>query len=232
MRSTVSFSTFLGNRIFKGLEMSPTKPQTRGLARRQAMLEAATELFLNKGYEHTSLSDILERSKGSRSTLYEQFGNKEGLLKAMIDKSLEGISQAFDSEEDIPELDEDGLSVLGTRFMHQVIQPTALGIFRLLVSEGHRLPEITAFMNISCQRDIDDRLAEIFRKRLPAARSNPDAANELAIFFLWSVTGDIHFQYAVGVPTVLSDEEMEKLVRSRVRLFLYGIAGVAASPAA
>jgi AcrR family transcriptional regulator len=210
--------------------MSPTKPQNRGLARRQAMLDAASELFLSKGFERTSLSDILERSKGSRSTLYEQFGNKEGLLKAIIDSSLEGVRNALDGEEDISELNEDGLTQLGLRFMRQVIEPTALGVFRLLVSEGHRLPEISAFTNESCQQDIDARLADIFRRRLPAAQSKPEAATELAIFFLWSVTGDIHFQHAVGNPPALSDDEMEALVRTRVRLFLYGINGVVGTP--
>lgn len=196
------------------------------------MLDAASELFINKGYERTSLSDILERSKGSRSTLYEQFGSKEGLLKAIIDHSLEGVREVLDGEEDIPELDEDGLVVLGLRFMYRVIEPTALGLFRLLVSEGHRIPEIAAFSNESCQRDIDDRLAAIFRQRLPAARQTPQIAEELAIFFLWTVTGDIHFQYAVGTPPDLSEAELEKLVRIRVRLFLYGISGAAPATAA
>jgi hypothetical protein len=143
----------------------------------------------------------------------------------MIDSSLDGVRKALDGEEDIPELNEDGLTLLGLRFMRQVIEPTALGVFRLLVAEGHRLPEISAFTNESCQHDIDERLADIFRRRLPAAQSKPEIATELAIFFLWSVTGDIHFQYAVGNPPVLSDAEMEALVRTRVRLFLYGIAG-------
>jgi len=207
--------------------MSSAKPQSRGIARRQAMLEAATELFISKGYEHTSLSDILERSKGSRSTLYEQFGNKEGLLKAMISASLDNIRQALGDDEDIPELDEDGLVILGMRFMLQVIEPVALGLFRLLVAEGHRLPTVTTFTNESCQQEIDGRLAEIFRKRLPMARDNPETATELAIFFLWAVTGDIHFQHAIGTPPDLAPEELEKLVRLRVRLFLYGMAGAA-----
>lgn len=208
--------------------MSSSKLQSRGLARRQAMLQAATELFLSQGYDNTSLSDILELSKGSRSTLYEQFGNKEGLLKAIIERSLEGVSHAIDGMEDIPELDEDGLVEVGVRFLRHIIEPQSLGVFRLMVGVGYRLPELSAYVNDRCQREIDCRLADIFRRRLPAVRENKVAAEELAVFFLWTVTGDIHFQHAIGSPMEQTEAEVEQLIRSRVRLFLHGIAGMQA----
>jgi len=208
--------------------MSSSKLQSRGLARRQAMLQAATELFLAQGYDNTSLSDILELSKGSRSTLYEQFGNKEGLLKAIIERSLEEISHAIDGMEDIPELNEDGLVEVGMRFLRHIIEPQSLGVFRLMVGVGYRLPELSAYVNDRCQREIDCRLADIFRRRLPTVRENKVSAEELAVFFLWTVTGDIHFQHAIGVPQSLTEEQVERLIRDRVRLFLYGLAGMQA----
>lgn len=207
--------------------MSPSKPQQRGLLRRQAMMDAATELFLSKGYVQTSLSDILERSKGSRSTLYEQFGSKEGLLKAIIERSLAEVMRAFDGEQDITELTEEVLADLGLRILRRVIEPRALGVFRLLVSEGQHMPEVSHYANECCQRNIDGKLAEIFSRHLPVARDNCAVANELATFFLWTVTGDVHFQHAVGAPPPADEAEQERLIRLRVRLFLHGINGIA-----
>ena len=56
----------------------------RGDARRRAILDAAWTLFLEKGFERTTLGDIIALSGGSRSTLYEQFGDKDGLFETAI----------------------------------------------------------------------------------------------------------------------------------------------------
>jgi len=57
----------------------------RGQRRRAAMLAAARELFLSKGYRKTTLTDIIERSGGSRETIYSNFKGKIGLFGAIID---------------------------------------------------------------------------------------------------------------------------------------------------
>ena len=49
------------------------------------MIEAAESLFLEQGYDTTSLAAIVKRSGGSLATLYELFGNKQGLLRAIIE---------------------------------------------------------------------------------------------------------------------------------------------------
>ena len=57
----------------------------RRLERRRAMIEAAESLFLELGYDATSLGAIVKRSGGSLATLYDLFGNKQGLLRAIIE---------------------------------------------------------------------------------------------------------------------------------------------------
>ena len=56
----------------------------RGVARRQAFLLAAREVFLEQGYEAASVNDVVRRAGGSLATLYAQFGNKEGLFLAVV----------------------------------------------------------------------------------------------------------------------------------------------------
>lgn len=52
----------------------------RGTQRRQAILSAATDLFMEHGFEGTSLDMVIERAGGSRRSIYQYFDNKEGLL--------------------------------------------------------------------------------------------------------------------------------------------------------
>ena len=50
--------------------------------RRRAILASARALFVEQGYEKTTLGEIVERAGGSLATVYKLFGNKDGLLEA------------------------------------------------------------------------------------------------------------------------------------------------------
>ncbi len=51
----------------------------------EQVLEAATQLFWEKGYEGTSISDLVEATGVHRRSMYEEFGGKEGLFLQCIE---------------------------------------------------------------------------------------------------------------------------------------------------
>lgn len=55
-------------------------------AAREAIVEAAFRLFLERGYEGTSLARILEAVPYSKGAVYHHFTNKEALLEAVIER--------------------------------------------------------------------------------------------------------------------------------------------------
>lgn len=56
--------------------------------RRAAIVCAARHLFVEQGYECTTLADIVARAGGSLATIYKLFGNKDGLLEAVIRENV------------------------------------------------------------------------------------------------------------------------------------------------
>ena len=67
--------------------MSPrTKKQFEEIREvsKEKILEAALELFGNKGYNSTSISDIVKKAGVSKGLLYHYFESKEELLRGMI----------------------------------------------------------------------------------------------------------------------------------------------------
>jgi len=66
----------------------PTK-QARSARSEQLLLDAAEELFAQKGYQGTKVTDIIERSGCSIGTFYHRFGDKEGLAKVMIERFID-----------------------------------------------------------------------------------------------------------------------------------------------
>lgn len=59
--------------------------------RRNEILDAAEELFVTKGFDATSINDILERVGVARGTLYYHFKSKEEILNAMIERMTETL---------------------------------------------------------------------------------------------------------------------------------------------
>jgi AcrR family transcriptional regulator len=59
-------------------------------ATRAAILEAAGELFLERGYVATTMQAIAARARISPATVYTAFSNKRSLLSALVDVSIAG----------------------------------------------------------------------------------------------------------------------------------------------
>ena len=184
------------------------------------MLDAATELFLEKGFERTSLSDILDRSKGSRSTLYDLFGNKEGLLRAMVEDACSRLWQAMGSPADTPPFAEDSLVELGIRFVGAALAPNAVAVYRIVVAEGNRVPDIAQFFFDSGPRVIQQRLTQRFETAAAPGGASPLV---LAQVFLGAILGDLYVRQTLGLAPICGESEIAAHVRAAVRIFLDGI---------
>jgi AcrR family transcriptional regulator len=68
---------------------------------RQRILDAATELFVERGYEATSLREIAERVGVTKAALYYHFPGKEDLLRALLEP-LEEFQQKLLASMDGP----------------------------------------------------------------------------------------------------------------------------------
>jgi AcrR family transcriptional regulator len=56
------------------------------LVRREAFVDAALRLTQTKGYEQTSIQDVLDAVDASRGAFYHYFDSKQALLEAMVDR--------------------------------------------------------------------------------------------------------------------------------------------------
>lgn len=118
------------------------KAPTRREKRREAILDAAREVFLQRGYGETSLNDIVSVSGGSLATLYDLFGGKAGLFTAMIEEECENFFGALSSE-DIDERPlREALGFVARQFFDGVTQQPKTSLLRLVVAEVQNFPEI------------------------------------------------------------------------------------------
>ena len=107
--------------------------------KRALIVTAATELFLELGYDRTSLARIAERSGVSRATLFKQFPSKAALFDAIVTESW----SAADEEDPPPEGNVvDGLRIIGRRYAELLGRPQMTDLFRIVIAELPRFPEL------------------------------------------------------------------------------------------
>ncbi|WP_067471642.1 TetR family transcriptional regulator [Actinomadura hibisca] len=72
---------------------------------REALLNAAAELLVERGYRAVRMQDVAEAAGVSRQTLYNEFGDKWGLAQAVVlrdnERYLDGIDQALSQHRDL-----------------------------------------------------------------------------------------------------------------------------------
>jgi AcrR family transcriptional regulator len=111
----------------------------RSFEKRQAILDAAAEVFRDKGYERASMSDIGLRTGFSKTTLYAYFGSKEALLAALAEDATEAGVAALHEALAAPAADFGaGLERFAGRYLAFAQSPTVCTLRRVLVSTAGR----------------------------------------------------------------------------------------------
>lgn len=108
--------------------------------KRAAILRAATRLFLDSGYDRTSLAKIAEAAEVSKATLFKQFPTKAALFDAIVTASW----QAGDGDEEAPPPGDPraGLARIGRRYVALLTRPDMADLFRIVIAELPRFPEL------------------------------------------------------------------------------------------
>ena len=194
----------------------------RGERRRAAMLEAAKAVFIEQGYADATLDEVIRRSGGSRATLYKQFGDKEGLFAATIaDICAKIVAPLAGSTPDREP--ERVLLAFGRSFMAGLMEPSGLQLYRVLIGEAARFPELANAAYRAGPAVAAEELAKHLRRWIAQKRirlANPDLA---ARQFLEMTKGDLHLRALLRLEPHPTEGEIDFCVRNAVRLFLEGI---------
>ena len=114
----------------------------RGQKRREAILEAATDAFLQHGYDGTTLDMIITQAGGSRRSLYDYFGDKQGLFGAVIRYHADKLVEEIRSIDVTGMSAREGLTMLANNFVFALLEPLNLELYRLLITQAPTFPDL------------------------------------------------------------------------------------------
>jgi len=196
---------------------------SRGDLRARAMLEAATDLFIAKGYAATSLDEVIERAGGSRRTLYARFGNKEGLFAAVVHALIEGILSEMGELAADGRNPEEGLVAAGTAFLDALLAPRVVAAFRIVIAEIPHFPELGAAFFEAGPETTYRRVAAYLDGHVARGTLAIADTDEAARQLVEMLKGDLHVRALLAAGARPDRDALEARVRRAVRIFLYGV---------
>jgi TetR/AcrR family transcriptional regulator, mexJK operon transcriptional repressor len=139
----------------------------RSSRKRNAILDAATELFLMREYAGTSMDDIASAAAVSKQTVYKHFIDKETLFREVALGSVERVGGAFQAEvattavaTDVPA----ALRELARSYIDVVMNPAVLRRRQLVLREAGRFPDIARKYHETGPRRTIDALSTTFAR--------------------------------------------------------------------
>ncbi len=187
--------------------------------KRQLVLDAAAELFMAQGYGAVSMDAIARAAGVSKATLYAYFSSKDQLFATIIgDACRQNVAMA----NFLPGAETDmqaALVAFASRMLHFLLEPRALAIHRVVMSESVRFPELgRAFYDNGpgvFRRAFGDWLAEQTEAGRLAVADTALAADQ----FIGLLRGGLYLRATLGLEAP-DDAEIETAVSSAVRTFV------------
>ncbi|GBE43086.1 biofilm operon icaADBC HTH-type negative transcriptional regulator IcaR [bacterium BMS3Bbin10] len=188
---------------------------------------AAKKVFLERGFDGTSMDEVAAHAGTTKRTLYNHFSNKEELFRTVVEKSIE----LFFSK--LPDLDAEGkpadeLERFAARFCELCTWTVAVQLQQVVISEQKRFPELAVLLAEEIVGRSVTKIAAYFEdlnNRRILECGDPQQAARL---FLNLATGIQRFDALFGTVAPLSGPPGKsisraidrKLIRAAVSLFL------------
>src|SRR4029453_18345533 len=187
--------------------------------RRQALLDAARDVFLERGYANATIDAVVERAGGSKATVYALFESKEGLFSALVAEAAEELSalvQSYPLDGRI----EDDLRDFGLHYLEILTRPERLALFRLVLGECGRVPEVGEIFFRTGPQVIFRKVVDMLRSAAARGQIAVSDAEAMAHFFIDALRGHVHMEVLLNPTRRPTPREIERHVDFVVENFL------------
>lgn len=191
-----------------------------GDTRLARILAAAHALFLQQGYGATSVDAIARHAAVSKATLYTHFESKAALFAALIVTGCRRLSEEIGRRAlDEPDI-RDALLKVAHDFNNLLCTGDGLTMYRIVVAEAPRFPELAEVFYDSGPTIMNGRIADILARA--AGRGLLDVRDPLtaAVQFISLVRGDLFLTRVLGLKE--ASKNSSDYIEACVDLFLAG----------
>jgi AcrR family transcriptional regulator len=170
--------------------------------RREAILMAAGQVFLEHGFERATTLEIATRAKTSKRELYELFGTKQDLLAALIG----AVSRRMQTPLDLPApRTRDAffaiLQDFGAKFLAELLQPARVGLYRLAIAEAQKSSAIARELDANGRAPVVAAVKRLFQQGAESGYIEDADISPMMRVFFGVLIGDLQTQMLLGLAT-------------------------------
>lgn len=191
--------------------------------RRKAILKAAADVFLEKGYYAASIDEIIERAGGSKRSIYSEFGNKEGLFIAIVNENSQQImgiiSRAIVEGKDLRTT----LFETARYSLEILTSPLVIGLYRAMIGDAWRFPQLAKTYYESGPGFATSGLVKLLEAAKQRGEVDVEDCAAVADHFYGMIRDNLFHRVVLGLRKSPKAAEREKLAASIVDLFLKGV---------
>lgn len=191
-------------------------------AKRTAILAAASAVFLEQGFASASMDAITRRAGVSKATVYAHFPSKLALFEAIVHERCQATIAASTLTPGAapPRVT---LAELGRRFLGMLTDPEALALWRVVLGEAGRVPELGQAVYAAGPNRGAGELARYLAAEAAAGRLKIGDPRRAAEQFFGMLLGHIHLRQLLAVDAgPPPPAEIEAAVEQAVGIFLDG----------
>lgn len=188
--------------------------------KRAELLQAATEVFLEVGYDRTLMSDISARAECSKGTLYRYFASKEDLYFAVIMALSATATQAIlEALEAADENFSEQLLKFGTAFLSATYSPKFQAMRRLAFAPN----ENEAISRTVYEKAVEpylSRMSLLIAKAMENGSLRPGNATVAAWHLCGLLESELLLRFLLHALPPLPPEELATIAERAVSTFL------------
>jgi TetR/AcrR family transcriptional regulator, mexJK operon transcriptional repressor len=185
-----------------------------------SILAAARKLFLDRGYGETSMDEIARCAAVSKATLYTHFAGKDSLFAALIVDECQHLSDRIGRcTLDDPDI-RSALLQVARDFNNLLCTGDGLTMYRIVVAEAPRFPELGRVFYDSGPSVMIDRIASLLRRASDRGRLKVRDPRIAAIQFISLIRGELHLTRVLGLKS--ASKNSSAYIEASVALFMDG----------
>lgn len=205
--------------------VKPARGRPRDVEKNNAIISAAIDLFLEQGFDGTSMDKVAQRAGVSKQTVYSHFSSKKQLFGEAVHSEIavHYPERALETVE-THTLEAD-LTAVCNRLAALLMSERAFAMFRLLVSAAARGPALADIFWQSGPADVQEQLAKFLQTWVDRGQLEIEDTVKAGQQLVALIKEPSHFKVSIGVENPPTDEEIKSQVTIAVASFLkiYGV---------
>ncbi|OHB34696.1 MAG: TetR family transcriptional regulator [Phenylobacterium sp. RIFCSPHIGHO2_01_FULL_70_10] len=187
-------------------------------AKTEAILDAAAKAFGECGFL-TPMDEIARRAGVSKQTIYNHYGSKADLIRAIVEQRVGEITAPLTAP-DAHDHPEEALAGFGRVMIEMLLKPRGNALLRMTIQASDDMPDLAQAFYEAGPRTSRRLLSVFLRDETEAGRMAVDDPDLAAEFFVGMVIGGHQVAGLLGQGRDLPAAEIDRIAREAARRFM------------